>query len=58
MPYMAEKEKGIVTQDALLKQQTVAGNLASLFGKYKDLIESSGDAKMKEDAERFLAAYE
>lgn len=54
----AEKEKGIVTQDALMKQQTVSGNLSTLYGKMKNLIEASGDPKLKEDADRFLAAYE
>jgi len=55
---IAEKEKGIVTQDALMKQQTVSGNLSALYGKMKNLIEASGDPKLKEDADRFLAAYE
>lgn len=55
---LAEKTKGIVSQEALMKQQVVSGNLMELFKKMHDLIERSGDPKMKEDAERFLAAYE
>jgi hypothetical protein len=55
---LAEKEKGIVTQDALMKQQAVSGNLQTLYEKMKNLIDQSGDPKLKEDAERFLSAYE
>ncbi|HSD12318.1 MAG TPA: hypothetical protein VLC10_02055 [Patescibacteria group bacterium] len=55
---IAEKEKGLVTQDALFKQQAVTGNLGQLYQKMKDLIDGSGDPKLKEDADRFLAAYE
>lgn len=55
---LAEKEKGIVTQDALMKQQTVSGNLQTLYQKMKDLIDQSGDPRLKDDAERFLSAYE
>jgi len=55
---IAEKEKGLVTQDALFKQQAVSGNLEQLYKKMKDLIDGSGDPKLKEDADRFLSAYE
>ncbi|HTM68014.1 MAG TPA: hypothetical protein VL426_01840, partial [Candidatus Binatia bacterium] len=53
---IAEKEKGLVTQDTLFKQQAVSGNLEQLYKKMKDLIDGSGDPKLKEDADRFLAA--
>lgn len=55
---LAEKEKGIETKDALMHQQAVSGNLMSLYEKMRHLIDESGDAKMKEDAERFFSAYE
>lgn len=54
---LAEKEKGIVTQDALMKQQAVSGNLHSLYEKMRSLIDQSGDQKLKDDADRFLEAY-
>jgi hypothetical protein len=54
---LAEKEKGIVTQDALMKQQAVSGNLQSLYEKMRSLIDQSGDQKLKDDADRFLEAY-
>jgi hypothetical protein len=55
---LAEKEKGLVTQDALFKQQAVSGNLEQLYKKMKALIDGSDDPKLKEDSDRFLAAYE
>lgn len=55
---LAEKEKGIVTQDDLMKQRMVSGNLQTLYEKMKNLIDQSGDPKLKEDADRFLSAYE
>lgn len=55
---LAEKEKGIVAQDTLQKQQTVSNNLQTVYTKMKDLIDASGDQKLKDDADRFLSAYE
>lgn len=54
---LAEKEKGLVTKDALMRQETVSGNLHSLYEKMRSLIDQSGDQKLKDDADRFLAAY-
>ncbi len=55
---LAEKEKGIVTQDALLKQQTVSANLMAIYEKMKDMIDQSGDKKLKDEADRYLAMFE
>lgn len=54
----AEKEKGLVTEDALMKQKMVSGNLQTLYEKMRHIIDQSGDPKLKDDAERFFSAYE
>lgn len=55
---LEEKEKGIVTKDALLKQQTVSANLTAIYEKMKDMIDQSGDPKLKAEADRYLAMFE
>lgn len=55
---LEEKEKGIVTRDSLLKQQTVSANLSAIYEKMKDMIDQSGDPKLKAEADRYLAMFE
>lgn len=55
---LTEKEKGIGTQEALMKQQAVAANMGALFDKMNVLIGQSSDKKLQEELQRFLEAYQ
>lgn len=55
---LAEKEKGIGTQEALMKQQAVTANMGALFDKMNVLIGQSSDKKLQEELRRFLEAYQ
>ncbi len=55
---LEEKEKGIVTKDSLLRQQAVSANLTAIYEKMKDMIDQSGDQKLKAEADRYLSMSE